>query len=195
MVEKKKDSKKLVSRRDFLVAGGAIIAAGALTACTPKTTTETVISNVTNTKTVTNTATVTAPVQTITVTGAPVTITKTATTTASTTITGAPVTTTITKTVAPATTTLELLNPRGVIQPPKTVGLAPRVTSLAGKTIGLYSIGKQGYAEFLDVLENLLKQKYPTLTVKRYTGSFDLGDKLAATIAKEFDTFIYGSAD
>jgi hypothetical protein len=37
--------KKLVSRRDFLVAGGAVIAAGALSACTPKT--ETVTSTVT----------------------------------------------------------------------------------------------------------------------------------------------------
>ena len=67
MIEKKK---KLVSRRDFLVAGGAVIAAGALRACTPKTTTETVVSTVTNTKTVTNTTTQTAPAVTTTVTSA-----------------------------------------------------------------------------------------------------------------------------
>jgi hypothetical protein len=125
-----KKNKKLVSRRDFLIAGGAVIAAGALTACTPKTTTETVTSTLTSTKTVTNTttqtaaaqtttvtgaavtttktatSTVTAPVQTTTVTGAAVTTTKTATTTATTTapgttVTGAPVTTTVTATAQP----------------------------------------------------------------------------------------------
>jgi len=37
VIEKKSDQ-QLVSRRDFLVAGGAVIAAGALTACTPKST-------------------------------------------------------------------------------------------------------------------------------------------------------------
>jgi hypothetical protein len=41
--------KRLLSRRDFLVAGGAVIAAGALSACTPKT--ETVTNTVTNTVT------------------------------------------------------------------------------------------------------------------------------------------------
>ena len=53
--ETKDGSKKLVSRRDFLMAGGAVIAAGALSACTPKT--ETVTSTITGagtTKTVTN---------------------------------------------------------------------------------------------------------------------------------------------
>ena len=39
---KKPRSKKLITRRDFLAASGAVIAAGALTACTPKTVTETV---------------------------------------------------------------------------------------------------------------------------------------------------------
>ena len=40
---------KLVSRRDFLVAGGAVIAAGALSACSPSTVTDTVTNTVTNT--------------------------------------------------------------------------------------------------------------------------------------------------
>ena len=92
---------KLVTRRSFLAASGAIIAAGALSACTPKTSTETVVSTLTSTKTVTNTTTQTAPAvtQTTTVTGTPVTTT--ATKTATTTVTGAPVTTTFT---APAVT-------------------------------------------------------------------------------------------
>ena len=66
--------KHLVSRRDFLVGSGAVIAAGALTACTPKTVTNTV------TNTVTSTTTSVPPASTATVTS-----TQMATTTATTT--------------------------------------------------------------------------------------------------------------
>jgi len=171
---KKGTIKKLVSRRDFLMAGGAVIAAGALSACTPKTSTETVVSTLTNTKTVTNTATVTAPAVTATVTGAPVT-------------------TTVTKTVAP--TSITLLNPRASINPPKTMGISPRPTTLAGKRIAFVDIGKAGYKEYLDVLIPLFQAKFPTATITRYGGAFDIGDAIAATIAKENDMCFYGSAD
>jgi hypothetical protein len=116
MGENKKDNKKkLVSRRDFLVAGGAVIAAGALSACTPKAVTET------TTKTVTSTApgtTVTPNAVTTTVTGSAVTSTKTVTSTATgatvtstapgTTVTAAPVTSTVT---APAVTSTVTAKP------------------------------------------------------------------------------------
>ncbi|UCG65639.1 MAG: hypothetical protein JSW12_00850 [Deltaproteobacteria bacterium] len=94
-----------------------------------------------------------------------------------------------------AQVTLEVLNPRGEIEPPKTLGISPRVTDLAGKTIGLYDNGKQGFTAFLDVTEKLLKEKYPTATIKRYRGAFDLGRRLTETIANEVDTIIYGSGD
>jgi succinate dehydrogenase/fumarate reductase flavoprotein subunit len=81
--------KKLVSRRDFLVAGGAIIAAGALSACAPKTTTQTI------TNTVSNTVTQTPAAQTTTVTGPVTTKTQTNTSTITSTATPVPVTTTI----------------------------------------------------------------------------------------------------
>ena len=57
MAEGKKanNEKKLVSRRSFLVGTGAVIAAGALAACSPKTITNTV------TETMTKTTTTTAP--------------------------------------------------------------------------------------------------------------------------------------
>jgi hypothetical protein len=57
---------KLVSRRDFLAAGGAVIAAGALSACSPSTVTDTVTNTVTNTATTTKTATVTGAATTVT---------------------------------------------------------------------------------------------------------------------------------
>jgi len=163
---KPESNKKLVSRRDFLVAGGAVIAAGAVSACTPKT--ETVTNTVTNTatatKTVTNTTTQTAPAQTSTVTGAPVTTTKTATTTATATVTGAPVTTTKTTTVE---ATYAVVTPRG--EPTaQMITMAPRLDTLAGKTIGLIA----GDAFKADItfpkLYDLLKAKYPTATIIPY---------------------------
>jgi hypothetical protein len=94
-----------------------------------------------------------------------------------------------------ADVTIEVLNPRGEIEPPKSVGLSPRLTDLSDKTIGLYDIGKEGFAQFLDVTEKLLKQKYPSAKIKRYNGAFDIGQRLAVKIAKEVDTVLYGSGD
>lgn len=94
-----------------------------------------------------------------------------------------------------AKVTMEVLNPRGEIDPPQTAGLSPRLTDLAGKTIGLYDNGKEGFTAFLDVTEELLKQRFPTTTIKRYNGAFDLGDRLSSKIAKEVDAVIYGSGD
>lgn len=94
-----------------------------------------------------------------------------------------------------AAVTLEVLNPRGEIKPPPTLAPAPRVTDLAGKKIGIYWNGKQGGNNFWDVAEELLREKFPTATILRYKGPFDLGAKLAGTLAKEVDTFIYGVGD
>ena len=63
--------------------------------------------------------------------------------------------------------TLELLNPKGVIEPQATLGLAPRVADLAGKRIALMHNSKQGASNLLDALEGLLKKKYPTVTIAR----------------------------
>lgn len=94
-----------------------------------------------------------------------------------------------------ASVTLEVLNPRGEIEPPRTLAPSPRVTDLAGKKIGIYWNGKQGGPNFWDVVEELLKKKFPTATILRRYGASDLGDTLAAKLAKEVDTFIYGVGD
>lgn len=96
---------------------------------------------------------------------------------------------------ADAAVTLKVMNPRGEIPPSSTFSPAPRLTDLAGKTIGIYWIGKAGGNNFWDAFEELLKQKYPTAKIVRYKGPFDLGQKMAETIAKECDTFIYGIGD
>jgi len=96
---------------------------------------------------------------------------------------------------AEAAVTLEVLNPRGEIEPPPTLAPKARVTDLAGKRVGLYWNGKVGTNVFFDTVENLLKEKFPTIKVLRYVGAFDPGDALARKIAKEVDTFIDGVGD
>lgn len=95
----------------------------------------------------------------------------------------------------PGKVILDVLSPRAPIIPPENLPISPRVNDLAGKTIGLYDNGKTGFTEFLDEVEKLLKEKYPTATIIRYSGGFDLGDQMAAQVAEEVDTFIYGSGD
>ncbi len=97
--------------------------------------------------------------------------------------------------VASASVTLEVLNPRGEIPPIPALAPAARVSDLLGKTIGIYWNGKQGGNNFWDVTEGLIKEKIPTAKLVRYKGPFDLGDKTAATFAKEVDVFLYGVGD
>jgi hypothetical protein len=67
----------------------------------------------------------------------------------------------------PGSVTLEVLNPMGVIDPPKTFGLSPRVADLAGKKIALMHNNKPGASNLLDALQDLLKRKYPDATFPR----------------------------
>jgi hypothetical protein len=96
---------------------------------------------------------------------------------------------------AEAAVTLEVLNPRGEIKTLPTLAPSPRVTDLAAKKIGIYWNEKAGGNNFWDVIEELLKQAFPTAKIVRYRGPFDPGETKAATIAKECDTFIYGVGD
>lgn len=90
---------------------------------------------------------------------------------------------------------LEVLNPRGEIEPPVTLVPAPRVADLAGKRIGIYWNGKQGGPNFWDAVGEMLKKRFPTSTILRRSGPSDLGDTMAAKLAKEVDVFIYGVGD
>jgi hypothetical protein len=90
---------------------------------------------------------------------------------------------------------LEVLNPRGEIEPPPVSGISARIRELDGKKIGLYDNGKAGFAEFLNEIERLLKERDPAIAVLRYNGAFDIGDALARKVTSEVDAFIYGSAD
>jgi hypothetical protein len=91
--------------------------------------------------------------------------------------------------------TLQVLNPRGEIELPPVEAPNARIPDLNGKTIGLYWNEKQGGNHFWNGIEQLLKEKLPGTAVLRYSGAFDLGDELAATIARETDAFLYGVGD
>jgi hypothetical protein len=94
--------------------------------------------------------------------------------------------------------TLELLNPMGVIEPSKNLGLAPRLSDLAGKKVALLHNNKAGAANLFTALEALLKQKYPSITVLRdyKPGSVtEQREEEFQKIAKECDAFIFAIGD
>jgi hypothetical protein len=82
---------------------------------------------------------------------------------------------------------LEVLNPRGVLPSIPVSGLtAPRLRSLEGKRIILLG-GKPDSIVFFDALEELLKERYPTMTIVRSAFfSVTEGEKY------DFDAFIEG---
>jgi len=95
---------------------------------------------------------------------------------------------------------LAVLNPRGEVDRPPAKGLRPRLTSLEGKRIALLENGKAGAREFMDALEGVLKQRYPTITVLRMPkpeGSRFAFDAKTwyPEVAKLADGFAYGMGD
>lgn len=90
---------------------------------------------------------------------------------------------------------IEVLNPRGEIVMDELYGISPRVPDLAGKTIGLYGNGKSRSNDFLNIVEGLIEQRYPTVTIKRYNNAFDVGDKMAQQMAREVNAVVYGVGD
>jgi predicted GTPase len=100
---------------------------------------------------------------------------------------------------ASAQVTLEVMNPRGEIPPPKTVGISARGGSLDGKKIVLIDNGKYGASNFLDALAGMLKQKYPTATVVMYpkpaAQTITALPKWYPTVKQQGDLFVFGVGD
>jgi len=90
---------------------------------------------------------------------------------------------------------IRVLNPRGERAPGQARGISPRVKRLEDKRIGIYWNGKPDGDYFWDTIEELLKKRFATARVLRYNGPGDLGETLAAKMAKEVDTFLYGVGD
>jgi len=100
---------------------------------------------------------------------------------------------------ASAQVTLEVMNPRGEIPPPKTLGISPRGGALDGKKIVLIDNGKYGASNFLDVLADMIKQKYPAATVVMYPkpAAQTITDlpKWYPTVKQQGDLFVFGVGD
>jgi hypothetical protein len=100
---------------------------------------------------------------------------------------------------ASAQLTIEVMNPRGEIPPPKTLGISPRVPSLDGKRIVLIDNGKFGADNFLNVIAQILKQKYPSATIVMYPkpSAQTITDlpKWYPTVRQQGDLFIFGVGD
>ena len=101
--------------------------------------------------------------------------------------------------VASAQVTLEVMNPRGEIPPPKTLGISPRGQGLDGKKIVLIDNGKYGASNFLDVLADMLKEKYPKATVVMYpkpaAQTITALPKWYPTVKQQGDLFVFGVGD
>jgi hypothetical protein len=87
----------------------------------------------------------------------------------------------------------EVLNPEAeMIMASEISIITPRVKDLSDKNIGLVWCGKSGGEFFLDATEVLLKKKYPSATISRYTlGEGDAEER----ILREVDTFVYAVGD
>jgi hypothetical protein len=100
---------------------------------------------------------------------------------------------------AAAQVTIEVMNPRGEIPPPKTLGISPRGGSLDGKKIVLIDNGKFGASNFLDVLTAMLKQKYPTATIVMYpkpaAQTITNLPNWYPTVKQQGDLFVFGVGD
>jgi hypothetical protein len=100
---------------------------------------------------------------------------------------------------AAAQVTLEVMNPRGEIPPPVTIGLTPRVPDLAGKKIVLVDNGKFGADNFLNVIAAMLKQRFPTATIvmdpKPSAQTITDLPKWYPTVKQQGDLFIFGVGD
>jgi hypothetical protein len=100
---------------------------------------------------------------------------------------------------ASAQVTLEVMNPRGEIPPPKTLGISPRGQGLDGKKIVLIDNGKYGASNFLDVLADMLKEKYPKARVVMYpkpaAQTITALPKWYPTVKQQGDLFVFGVGD
>ena len=100
---------------------------------------------------------------------------------------------------AAAQVTLEVMNPRGEIPPPVTVGITSRVADLARKKIVLVDNGKFGADNFLNVIAAMLRQKFPTATVVMYPkpAAQTITDmpKWYPTVKQQGDLFVFGVGD
>jgi len=94
---------------------------------------------------------------------------------------------------------LEVMNPRGEIPPPDTLGMGPRVSELSAKRLVLVDNGKFGANNFLEALAEMLKEKYPKTTIVMYpkpaAQTITNLPKWYPTVKQQGDLFVFGVGD
>jgi len=102
-------------------------------------------------------------------------------------------------TVQQAQIQLEVMNPRGEIPPPPTLGINPRVPELSARKIVLIDNGKYGANNFLEALAEMLKENYPNATIVMYpkpaAQTITNLPKWYPTVQQQGDLFIFGVGD
>jgi len=91
-----------------------------------------------------------------------------------------------------ASVSYEVLNPWAEADPIPLKGLAPRVTDLAGKKIGLLCNNKRAAPLILNVTERILKERFPTSEISWFRArSFSVSSLEPENLAK-FEDWIKG---
>lgn len=91
-----------------------------------------------------------------------------------------------------ASVSYEVLNPWAEADPIPLKGLAPRVTGLAGKKIGLLCNNKRAAPLILNVTERILKERFPTSEISWFRArSFSVSSLEPENLAK-FEDWIKG---
>lgn len=79
-----------------------------------------------------------------------------------------PANTVIQEAVAQGQAKLEVLDPRGELFLPPVMSISARLSTLAGKKIGIINNGKAGADAFQPFLEKALKEAVPTVQIRRW---------------------------
>lgn len=94
---------------------------------------------------------------------------------------------------------IDVLNPKGLIEKLKYLGLSPRIDDLDGKKIAFMHNNKAGSKNLYTVLEELFHKKYPTATIVHgyETGPINppRDPKMYDKAAAECDAFIFAMGD
>jgi hypothetical protein len=90
------------------------------------------------------------------------------------------------------TTAYEVLNPWAEADPVPLKGLAPRLTDLAGKKIGLLCNNKRAAPLILNAAEGILKRRYPSSTISWFRAKTFSVSSLEPENLGRFDDWIKG---
>jgi hypothetical protein len=86
----------------------------------------------------------------------------------------------------------EVLSPWAEADPIPLKGLAPRVTDLSGKKIGLLCNNKRAAPLILNATERILKERYPTSTISWFRAQSFSVSSLEPDRLASFDDWIKG---